>query len=320
MTLRRWLSPAAKLAVSALLLWLVLRKTDVGAAWSAISGISPAYLAGGIALLGAQLFICGLRWRLVARALGADIALGKATAIFTLGIFFGLVLPGAVGGDVVRMWATRRAGLPLSAAVNSVILERSTALAALVVIVVACEPLLANRIADPSGLWVFPAILVGGLVAAGFVMLLDRLPEGLRRWRLVRGLAALAADTRRLWLAAPHILPVFLVALVGQVSLGLVVYVFARGMGIDLPAVDVIVLFLPALLVATLPISIAGWGAREMAMVTLFGFVGVPAAKALALSVLFGAASILVALPGGLVWLTMAERDRPAAPSPGRDG
>jgi uncharacterized membrane protein YbhN (UPF0104 family) len=58
----------------------------------------------------------------------------------------------------------------------------------------------------------------------------------------------------------------------------------------------------------TLPISIAGWGVRETAMVGLFGLIGVPNEGALVLSVLFGLIGIAVAIPGGVVWL--ASRDR----------
>jgi uncharacterized membrane protein YbhN (UPF0104 family) len=67
--------------------------------------------------------------------------------------------------------------------------------------------------------------------------------------------------------------------------------------------VDCLVLVPPVILVATLPISIAGWGAREVAMVTVFGLIGVPSAQATALSVLFGVATLATALPGGLFWL-----------------
>jgi hypothetical protein len=58
----------------------------------------------------------------------------------------------------------------------------------------------------------------------------------------------------------------------------------------------------------TLPISIAGWGVRETAMVGLFGLIGVPGEGALVLAVLFGLVGIAAALPGGVLWL--ASRDR----------
>ena len=38
-------------------------------------------------------------------------------------------------------------------------------------------------------------------------------------------------------------------------------------------------------------------------MVAAFGFIGVPEGDAFVLSLLFGLANVIVALPGGLIWL-----------------
>jgi len=71
---------------------------------------------------------------------------------------------------------------------------------------------------------------------------------------------------------------------------------------------DCMVLMPPVMLVTTLPISIAGWGVREGAMVAAFAMVGVQADDALALSFLFGVTSIIFALPGGVLWLLMTDK------------
>ena len=64
-----------------------------------------------------------------------------------------------------------------------------------------------------------------------------------------------------------------------------------------------------ALVVITLvPISIAGWGIREGAMIFGFALVGVAEADALALSVATGLCQIVAGIPGGLIWLA---RGRP---------
>jgi hypothetical protein len=58
-------------------------------------------------------------------------------------------------------------------------------------------------------------------------------------------------------------------------------------------------------LAAALPISIGGWGLREASFVSLLGVLGVDREAALLLSVEFGLLSMLVSLPGGLIWLTL---------------
>ncbi|KAF0137780.1 MAG: hypothetical protein FD153_1608 [Rhodospirillaceae bacterium] len=76
------------------------------------------------------------------------------------------------------------------------------------------------------------------------------------------------------------------------------------------------VLVPPVLLIMTLPISIAGWGVREQAMITAFGLVGVSEESALALSILSGLTILAGGLPGGVVWLVETRSGRPAL-SPG---
>jgi hypothetical protein len=108
------------------------------------------------------------------------------------------------------------------------------------------------------------------------------------------------------------------VTIFGHINLALLIWVLALGLQAKVTVVDCLVLVPPVVLVATLPISIAGWGAREVAMVTLFGFIGVPAAQSTVMSVLFGLSGILISLPGGLFWLFAKNRKQmPAEPLSG---
>ena len=59
----------------------------------------------------------------------------------------------------------------------------------------------------------------------------------------------------------------------------------------------------PVTLIQLVPVSLAGWGVLEAALVVVLGSFGVPAEAALAISVLVGLCSIAVGLPGGLIWL-----------------
>ena len=71
----------------------------------------------------------------------------------------------------------------------------------------------------------------------------------------------------------------------------------------NLSFLDCLVLIPPIVLVSTIPISIAGWGVREAAMITLLALVGVAEADAFVLSVLFGLLTFGLSLPGGIVWI-----------------
>jgi hypothetical protein len=68
----------------------------------------------------------------------------------------------------------------------------------------------------------------------------------------------------------------------------------------------------PVTLLQLVPISLAGWGVREAALVVALGWFGARAEAALAISVLVGLCLILVGLPRGLIWL--ADWDIAASP------
>ena len=182
-------------------------------------------------------------------------------------------------------------------------LERVVNIFGLILLVVATQPCLLARIGDNPAKYVFPALAVLAVAGIVFLMLLDRIPERYRKWLIVRGLAHLAGDTKRLFLSPGYALPAVGFGILGMILISLIVYLLATSLGIEVNAIDCMVLVPPVMLIASVPISIAGWGLRETAMVAAFGFIGIAEGDAFVLSILFGLANIFAALPGGLIWL-----------------
>jgi uncharacterized protein (TIRG00374 family) len=309
---KRWLPWLLKGGLSIGLIWFVFSKVDLASAWDQAKGLDPTMLAVAVGLALFQVWLGAMRWLVVLRALHAAFTAAQAFTVYYIGVFFSIVLPGAVGGDAVRMWTARRSGLSLATSINSVMLERAATVLALVLLVALTQPLLLARVPDIPGSWVFPVLSVLGVVGIVVLALLDRLPGSLHRWRVVRGLSQLAGDTRRLFFRPVWGGATLLISMLGHANLSLQVFVLAVGLGLQIDLIDCLVLVPPVILIMTLPISIAGWGVRETAMVAAFGYVGVESHSALALSVLFGLVSSAVALPGGVVWLLSADRRRMA--------
>jgi len=99
--------------------------------------------------------------------------------------------------------------------------------------------------------------------------------------------------------------PVAITAALGGLA---ATYTVATSLNMQVTLLDCIVLMQPVALVANLPISVGGWGVRETAMIALFGLIGVPASATLVLSIQLGLLSLIVALPGGLLWLALKSR------------
>lgn len=291
-----------KAALTVALFWYLLGRIDLAAAWDEARGMDLWLLAAaGLSLL-VQIPIGAVRWRAVLRSMAAPLPFAELFSIYYVGCFFNLALPSSVGGDAVRMWKARRAGLPLKAAVNSVMLERVFTVFGLLLLVAAMQPVLVARIGDVPGAWLFPALSVAGLAGIAALTVLDRLPARLMHWRLVRALAELGRDARRVFLNRAWSPRILAWVLLGHANLAATVWLLACGLGLEVDLLDCLALVPPVILVTTLPISVAGWGVRETAMVTAFAFVGVPAHSALVMSILFGVLVVLTSLPGGLFW------------------
>lgn len=329
MTAKKGAMIAAKIAVSVALIAYLAVTIDLGAAADRIIAADWALVAVAVVLLFVQTPIGALRWWLVLRTLQQPVPLSypRAVLFFFIGIFFNQALPSTVGGDVVRIYKTRRAGVKLGTTVNSVMLERAATVLALILMVIAVMPAFLPRIGEGEAAWIAPAaglLLGGALGGLAFLMVLDRLPEAWTRYRVVRGLAQLAGDTRRVFLNPGPGLSTLVVAALGHLNLCLTIFLLSEALDLGVTLLDCVALFLPVLLVITLPISIAGWGVREGAMVAGFALIGVPEAGAFALSILFGLVNVAVALPAGMAFLlsgdghTLAEMEHEVEASAGR--
>lgn len=302
---------ALKFAVSGGFLWYLAGKVELGAAVQRIGQLDPVMLAAAALILLLQMVIGGARWQVTIDGIGARLAFQRTVLFFYMGNFFNQVLPSTLGGDAVRAYKAHRAGLGLGAAINGVMLERVGTVLALILLVIAVQPASWPRVGDTLGAWLGGtalALLLAAIVGLGILMNLDRLPAAARRWRVFEGLAALAEDSRRVFLSPASVFLLLALGVAGHVNLTAGVYLLARGLDLEVTLVDCLALFPPILLVITLPISIAGWGVREGAMVAAFGLVGVSEEGTLALSLVIGLLGAATAVPGGLLWLASGER------------
>ena len=320
MTRKQILALAFKILVSAgLIVWLFQSKVDFGAIQDRLLQVSPLWLGAGIAVFVLQILIGGARWKVVTDAIGARLQLGLAFRFFYIGAFFAQVL--SVGGDAVRVYKAYRAGLGLGPAFSGVFLERAGTILALLLIVVATQPVLIGRIeADMAGAMLFAvlAALAAGIAGLAFLLYLDRLPAALDRWRVVRGLRAVAGDTRRVFLVPGPLIRLMAWGILTHLNLTFAIFLLARGLVIELSWLDCLALVPPVILIATIPITIGGWGVREGAMIVLLGLIGVPENDAGALSILAGLVGIAAALPGGVLWLLGKDHRIVLAPNEGQ--
>ena len=96
----------------------------------------------------------------------------------------------------------------------------------------------------------------------------------------------------------------------------------ANQLGADISLLEVLLVVPTIILIASLPISIGGWGVREAALAVRFSGLGQPASVAVVTSLIIGLANLVSALPGAAAWnwAPPAERGSRAAARTHRHG
>jgi len=300
--MRRFLLIAVKLAVSALLLYFSLRRIDLSTIGERLNRLELAWLAAGIAICLVQVALVALRWRQIALTCGASMAAPQSIRFNLIATFFSQVLPSTVGGDAARIWLLARAGAGWTRSTYSVLLDRYIGVLALAACVAVGLYWSFGLIADPLARIVLVVIGLGFLAGGLAFLALGHWPA-LTRWRLTRNLAELSVLAGKLLTARGSAPAIVLVSFVIHALTAVQAWGVAQGIGSGISLGDAFLLVLPVMLIATIPISIAGWGVRESALVMAFSYAGLPAADGLVVSVLLGAVMFATGLIGGAVWL-----------------
>jgi uncharacterized membrane protein YbhN (UPF0104 family) len=301
--MRRLLTFLIKAAVSAFLLYLSLRGVNLPSIKQRLGGLDLRWLAFSLFILCAQTFLLALRWREIALICGAKLRYSRALSYTFIGQFFSQVLPSTVGGDAARVWLLARGRAGWRIAIYSVFTDRVVGVSVLAVLVVACLPWTLNLIQDPTARAALA--LIGFGMVAGSIMFFALGATHLRameRWWVTRHLAGASHVAWRLCRSVTGA-RVAAYSIVIHLMTVLAAWGAAIAAHADVDLVLVLFLVPPVILIATIPVSIAGWGVRESAMMLAFSFAGLAGTDGLIVSILFGIVTLVVGTIGGIVWL-----------------
>lgn len=295
--LKSRLALTARLAVSALILWLLARSI----AWREVSDIllrlQVEWVLLALLIYWAAQIVSSLRCAYLARALGGDLSLHMSIRAHFLGLWFNQVLPTSLGGDVVKL-AVLAKPVGTSIALRACILDRLSGLVFLMAAIFVMIPMYFRVLPHDSMSIGLATLSTGFLVSLATCMWAsNQIRIRFQQRPLVLKLTQLFFD---IWTLRK---PVYLGQQAWTSAIvhfnGIIAYALL-GVAMDIP-VDVLqfLLIVPLVfLVAVLPISFAGWGVREAGAVWLFGLVGIDQPSALAVSIAFGFLLLIAAIPG----------------------
>ncbi len=267
-----------------------------------------------LAVLGiclAMALAAAFRWRMLLRTQGVDLRTREAVSLTFLGNFLTQVVPGGlVGGDVLKALYAARGREKAAHAMVSVFVDRVLGLFGTVVL--ACLALLPR--------WDDPRFHTHAVMAYG-VLVVGTLGGGAVLSRRIRAALRMEAWIPRLPFVGGFLAEADAAVLSFRERKGVILVGLAVSVGIHtawccanallgdmlgighLGLTDYFAVIPPILIVAVIPLLPGGWGLGEASYVYFLGLVGVPAAPAVAVSVLGRVVHMVSSLPGGFVLL-----------------
>ncbi|WP_420605555.1 lysylphosphatidylglycerol synthase transmembrane domain-containing protein [Novosphingopyxis sp.] len=276
----------AALAVSLAVLAFIWWRVDLAAIAAAARAADPGWLIAGLALVVPLTLITAWRFRLLARgAIGG----GEAVRLILSASTLNLVLPSKLG-DIAKAWALgRRHDVGGERALSIVVFEKLLDLASLLFWAVPALLWVGGR----QPLYRLAALAVAGLLAL-LVLLLAPGGIGVRALGLIARFAPGAIGARAAsfgeewggavrWFWAQRRSAGIVAVSLGLWLLHLVQFwLFARALGPAIPLLDNVAFATLAILAGLVPLTMAGIGTRDAAIVFFYGpFLGAGAAAVL---------------------------------------
>jgi glycosyltransferase 2 family protein len=283
---RAWFVFAIKLTAGISLVGFLLWHYDLRSTFKLIRRERPMLFLATVALYVASQAMSAFRWQLLAALNGLSGRYSDYFAYYFIGMFTNVFVPGLVGGDALRALYLGRRHKQIGQAFASVLADRGIGLLTLFWLA-AIAALCTNRVRLPV-----PVLRV--TLAAAAISLLVYLAAPLianlvtRTDRFNRLLAPLVP-----YLDRPIALtPAIALSALLQLSLATCQYLLGIGLGLDIALATFILIVPITNVIASLPITINGLGMREASYLVLLGIAGVGKDKAVALSILYFAATL----------------------------
>ena len=307
MKLRQIILAVLKIMITGWLLYFLIEKIDIQSVFQQLVLMQPSCALAALMALVAQLLLVVIRWYLVGQLIDAKLSIQHAARFMFIGQFFNQLLPSSIGGDAVRAWMASRNGIPLARATASIVCDRAVGL--LVVVYLAWLSLMLFPKEWGPGVMAASRYIHYFAAFATFSLLIlmlfgPRVTKFMMHPVFLRPLGVIARDIRIVLVTNIKSLQIIGLSVGVQVLIALAAYFFAKGINVNLRFVDALILIPLIMLISMLPFSLAGWGLRESAMIVGLGFVGIADVDALAISVAFGVAQIIIGLPGGALWVS----------------
>lgn len=279
--LKNQLKTALKILLTGGALYLVFQKIDTGQLLQLSKTLCWAWLIPAIVLFVGSKVATAIRLNHYFENIQVSLSFWENWRLYLIGMFYNLFLPGGIGGDGYKVYFLKKEfKTPVKELLKASLLDRLGGLIAILGLLFGI--LLLINLPLPFGEpWVSDAVLSVGAIGLvpGF-------------WLLQKFLFS-------------NFLPSFwrgiFWSLVGQLAQMAAVVCLLLALGVQDKFLAYQAVFLLSSLVAVLPLTIGGVGARELVVVYAHSYAGIQETEAVAFSLLFFLISAAVSLSGAWV-------------------
>jgi uncharacterized membrane protein YbhN (UPF0104 family) len=282
------LKTALKLLLTGLALYLVFRKIDTGQLWQIIKTINWIWLIPAVLLFVVSKVFTAFRLNLYFKNIGIQLDESQNWRLYLIGMFYNLFLPGGIGGDGYKVYLlNKHFKTPVKKLVQSALLDRLGGLVAIVVLLFGLFLMVDIRLDFlESQFW-------NGLMISGLILTIPVF-----------------------WLAQKLVFKDFLPSFwpangwsfAGQITQLICAWFILKSLGINENILAYQLVFLLSSIVAVLPLTIGGVGARELVFIYAHEYAGIEETAAVAFSLIFFMISAAVSLGGAFVKFDLAKK------------
>jgi glycosyltransferase 2 family protein len=285
-----------KIAISVATIIIVFHEINLQTFIEQLLRIKISWFMLAIAIQILSAIIAAWKWEKIMSFMGYHPRLKFYIQSYFIGTLFNQALPTSVGGDAVRIADAHKLGAGLRKAFYGVMVDRYYGTVGLTVLNI--FPIFWLHQRFPNHIFYLIVVIIvlvsGGLLAA---LLIGKI-HFLNRFKLTRLFYELSQAIVSNAHSLPRISLLLVLGILANLLTIIAIQFIAISLGIQVSLLQLMAVIPAVTLITLLPISFAGWGIREGAMITFLLFLHIPKTAILSLSVLYGVMLILASLPG----------------------
>lgn len=271
---------------------------------------NPWLVVASLGITVALNFSSAVKWWMLARSRGLNVGLGRLWSYYMVGLFFNLLLPSSVGGDVIRAHELGRYTGRYADATATVFVERFSGLVMLVGLAMTAVAVNTQRFNMP---WLTISLGIGALgVAVICWLIVDARPFRWVQTLLAPRLPPVGKllvkvgkfrDAVNAYRAIPGALPwAFVNSLIFYALAILNVWVTLLAFRAEVSLSSMVVAVPVIMFIMNIPFSVGGIGLLEFGFEFILGLFGVPPAIAVSTALLMRIKSLIDAGIGSLLY------------------